>query len=169
MGSSPIIRPIYYLMIIYFFLQSDYDASLAEITKLKGQIRDIKAQVGASTSQGSETWHDNIEHEELMRRHDLYMTHLRDKEQNIRHAKIVTPKQRSNRVQIGSRVTYEIDGGSPITIMIGSYRSYNSDPMVVSYVSPIAEALLNKKTGDAITANIADRERELTILAITSE
>lgn len=155
----------------YLFLQADYDGLLSEIDQLKSQIRAIKAQVGVSTSQSSETWHDNIEHEELMRKHDLYMTHLNEKERIRAHAQIVQIDQASNTIQLGSLVGYDDEDGASHTVRIGSYRQFGNRPGAISYEAPLAQALLGKKLGQNIEFTIGVRTKSLTITKIvcTSE
>ncbi len=155
-------------MTTYFFLQTDYDDLLAEIDQLKSQISAIKAQVGASTSQSSETWHDNIDHEELMRKHDLYTAHLRDKKLFKNQAAVVRPDRSSKIVQIGSYIEYEDETGKTYTIKIGSYRQIRDLPNTISYEAPLARALLGKKLGANASFTIASRTKNITISKITN-
>ena len=150
----------------FLFIQSDYEALQSSIDDLKEQIKQIKIKVGESTSHSSESWHDNIEHEELMRRHDLYMTHLRDKEQIQRSAKVVAKENSKDTIGLGSKVFYEDDNGTELSIAVGSYRVFSEDPTLISYASPLGELFIGHKTDDTITGVIGGKKRHYTIVAV---
>jgi len=80
-------------------------------------------------------------------------------------AQIIKADKNSSVIQIGSLVTVKINK------LIKKYRilgSSETDPKagVISYNSPLGEALLNKKIGDTVEVKLADKNEEYKILGI---
>lgn len=169
-GSSPITHPICIYkeqnLLIYNFLQEDCEDLKKSVEAIEAKLKEIKAEVGTSTSQSSETWHDNSWHEELMRLHNLHSASLGDRKKILLQARVVPAESRKNYVGLGSKVTYTDDQDNKYTITIGSYLVLSEKPGYVSYASPIGALFFGKKVGDAVTGTIAKQERRYTITAV---
>ena len=60
-------------------------------------------------------------------------------------------------IKIGSRVIVELDGGKRVGITIGEHYDNSSDEVVISYLSPIGNAILGKNEGEIFEYAVGDR------------
>ncbi|MBN1778622.1 MAG: GreA/GreB family elongation factor [Candidatus Buchananbacteria bacterium] len=86
-------------------------------------------------------------------------------EQQIKQAKIIKPVDNVNSVQIGNRVTIEIDGLEQTYLLLGSTET-NPTQGVISYQSPIGSAIINHQIGDIVLIKLKDKVVECRIVAI---
>lgn len=92
---------------------------------------------------------------------------IRFLQKRIEAAEVVdTNQQNSNRVLFGAIVTVENEAGKQIIYRIVGIDESNPEKKEVSWISPIAKALLNSKVGDVITFRSPKGEEELEILRI---
>jgi len=71
-------------------------------------------------------------------------------EEQISHAEIIAPAGDVSRVQLGHRVTVEIDGTQATYQILGSAETDPSQG-VISHNSPIGSALMGRRVGDVFT------------------
>jgi transcription elongation GreA/GreB family factor len=155
-------------MLKYDFLQEDFDDLKKSVQAIEDKLKEIKAEVGTSTSQSSETWHDNSWHEELMRLHALHSASLGERKRVLLQAKVVEPEKTKDRIGIGSQVTYNGEEDREYTITIGSYLITKEKPGYVSYAAPLGEIFIGKKLGQKATGIIAGRDRTYEITRIVN-
>jgi transcription elongation GreA/GreB family factor len=79
-------------------------------------------------------------------------------------AQVVKPPQDATEVQFGSTVTIERDDGRRQTYRIVGEDEADPALGTLSYVSPVAQALLGKQTGDVVKAGTT----EATVIDISS-
>ncbi len=102
---------------------------------------------------------------------------LREIERRIRFlikrleiAEVVDPRdQEQDRVFFGATVTYRDAGGAERTLSIVGTDEVDPAHGRVSWVSPIARALLKAREGDAVTLSTPAGEERLEVLAIRYE
>lgn len=155
-------------MLKYLFLEEDYEDLKASVQAIEDKLKEIKAEVGISTSQSSETWHDNSWHEELMRLHNLHSASLGERKKVLLQAKAVDPETRKDTIGLGSQVTYSDEEDQEYTITIGSYLITKEKPGYVSYAAPLGELFYGKKLGDTVKGIIAGRDRTYTIVKVAN-
>jgi transcription elongation factor GreB len=87
----------------------------------------------------------------------------------IEKAEIVDPALQTRRDQVffGATVTYENERGEAKTITIVGEDEANSDRGMVSWISPIASALLKAYEGDEITFRAPGGKTLLTVVQIS--
>lgn len=73
---------------------------------------------------------------------------IEDIEHQIKNADLIAPTQ-NDRVEIGSTVTIEINGKQHTYRILGSTET-RPEQGIISYLSPLGEALLRHKTGDTV-------------------
>ena len=68
----------------------------------------------------------------------------------LRSAQVVSPEERADAVQIGSKVKVEVEGGHDEFVIVSSVEA---DPMrgKISKESPVGKALLGASVGDVVT------------------
>ncbi len=85
-------------------------------------------------------------------------------EHQLNRAEIIAPKN-DDRVQVGHMVVIECEGKSKTYQILGSSET---DPTrgIISQNSPIGSALLNKKIGETVKIQLANKEVEYKIISI---
>jgi len=82
--------------------------------------------------------------------------------QRLKSAERVAAPRDHDRVAFGSRVTFVRDDGRRQTFRIVGEDEANPTKGSISYVSPVARALLGKSVGDVVT--VGDQELEVTAI-----
>jgi transcription elongation factor GreA len=88
-----------------------------------------------------------------------------DLEKHLHSAVIIRADERSDKVQIGSRVILERAGKQQAYLILGSTES-EPGKGVISHRSPLGEALIGHRVSDIIKLNLANKEVECTIIKI---
>lgn len=94
---------------------------------------------------------------------------LRFLDKRIAAAEIVDPKKqtRRDRVFFGATVTYAREDDSEVTVTIVGIDEIDSDKNYVSWVSPVARALLKASVGDTVSLRSPLRPEILEVLSIS--
>jgi len=74
------------------------------------------------------------------------------------NAQVMPPPEQTDRVQFGSTVTIERDGGRRQTWRIVGEDEAEPNEGTLSYVAPVAHALMNKAVGDVVQAGTGEAE-----------
>lgn len=87
-----------------------------------------------------------------------------DLEERIGKVVIIEPKDNA-RIQIGHRVTVEVDGKQLTYLILGSTES---DPgqNVISHTSPLGAALIGKAVGDTVTVKLKEKDVKYKIIKV---
>jgi transcription elongation factor GreB len=124
----------------------------AELARLEGEVR---ARVGAEKGPGRKQRLEAL---------DRHIQFLRDRVANM---VVVDPSsQEQDSVRFGASVTVaDEDGNEKLYQIVGVDES---DPAKgkISWISPIAKALISAKKGDVVTLEVPDGDVELEILEI---
>ena len=92
---------------------------------------------------------------------------LRFLSRRLSMAVIVNPtEQPKDRVLFGARVTVEDEDGKRTTYQIVGEDEIDIEKRMISWVSPVAKALLNAKEGDSVLVQRPNGEAEFTIIKI---
>lgn len=150
---------------MYYFLKDDLAALDKQIADLLVTIKETGQEMGASTQETSETWHDNFGFEDSSRRFAMLSERYRQLTQIRKGAVLVTDKPGGEKVSVGCRVYLEEEDGSLRTIKIGSYFTF-ADKSAVSYNSPIAQIVMGAGVGEIVEGNIAGKLRVFTVMKI---
>ena len=75
-------------------------------------------------------------------------------------------EQEDERVRFGARVTVMDEGGDERTYLICGVDEASPETGWVSWISPIAKALLGREVGDEVTLRLARGEQRLEILTV---
>jgi transcription elongation factor GreA len=87
-----------------------------------------------------------------------------DIEDLLKRAEIIVSKDK-NQVQLGSVVTFELDGKTKTYKILGSVEA-NPDLGIISSNSPLGKALLNRKKGEIFSFRTRDSQKQGKILKI---
>ncbi|MFH1207133.1 MAG: GreA/GreB family elongation factor [Patescibacteria group bacterium] len=90
---------------------------------------------------------------------------IQELEDAIKKAIVITHNSHAGSIQIGSRVTIEMDGKQKIYQLLGSAES-DPDQGIISHTSPLGSALIGKKLGDTFTVKLAKKEMFCKVLQV---
>lgn len=87
-------------------------------------------------------------------------------EDHLKRAIIIKPDSKSDRVQLGSKITVEVNGKERKLTILGSSET---DPLsgIISNNSPIGSALMNRRVGESITVEMNGKEISYKIISIS--
>ena len=89
---------------------------------------------------------------------------IMETEDHLKYAQIITP-EKSGIIQLGSTVTIEQSGKHQTFTILGPTET-NPAKGIISHKSPLGEALMGKRVGDAVRFRSVDKETELTVVRI---
>lgn len=100
-------------------------------------------------------------------REDLNLTDkkIEEIEGVLQKAKIIKGKRGNQTVNIGSKVTVELDGHKNQFLIVGEFEA-NPAENKISYVSPIGKALMGKKIGEVVEVEAPAGKIRYKIIAI---
>ena len=73
------------------------------------------------------------------------------------------------RVKIGSNVLIRLDENRLISLTIGDFNESDPDHGVISCDTPLAKALIGRKTGEMVDYKVGDRIHQVKIIKIASK
>jgi len=154
-------------MMKLYFLREDLNQLTANIREAAERVRAVQQDMAVSVRQSSETWHDNFGYEDGRRQFAMWSKRLSELQEIQSRAEAVEPATNTERVAIGSRVTFEdTETGNRRTIRIGSYMVFTNAPDTISYTAPLARIFLGAAEGDEVAGLINGRKREYVILSV---
>ncbi|MFH0846398.1 MAG: GreA/GreB family elongation factor [Patescibacteria group bacterium] len=147
----------------YLFLKKDSDCLKKEQEELLKIHQKIGKDLGEACRQSSETWHDNAVYDDALGKAKLVEERLMKIGDILERVKVVEIPYQNNKVEIGHTVRFVDEDNQEKIYKIGSYVCYDDS---ITYNTPVASCLLNKKVGDICLLKIGDKEKQLKILEI---
>lgn len=138
---------------------------LAEIKEELGLLRKYK---GEEAIHAGDSWHDNPVFYQTEAQERMLMKSITDIEARIRNAEIIAPTNVTSIVDLGATVTVRFsDGTESVFTLLGEA---DSDPTrgLLSYKSPLGQALMHRKVGDKVRYEVKDFSEEIDVLAINA-
>lgn len=135
-------------------LEDDLALLDKRIAEIEERVKKMGPEFHEAFNQSSETWHDNAVFENARDRQDLLESELQELWHVRQRAKVVKPKK-SEKVQIGCKVTLEYNGKTQKLYIVGDWSDRIGQKVggftVASKKAPLVTACLGKKAGDIIT------------------
>ena len=151
------------------FLEEDLEALRAKVAELEDAYKDALSGVHDSTTQSSETWHDNPAFDDVQQRSKMLYTEYSKLNAVLLAAKLIPPSDSgANMIGIGSRVRVILNGKSKDEFVVCSYRCFHDSDEYVSYSSPVGAALLGAKPGDKVSYRVGDRVNRIEVVGLIS-
>lgn len=140
------------------FLRKDYDALIAKIEELAGELREAGQEKGRWANQSGETWHDNFGYEQEEQHQWAVSERLEDFVTMRNDAEIVDQRV-ADEVDIGAEVTIrDTRSGERKTFVIGSYQVLDQQhDNEISYAAPLARPLMGATVGEEREVTIGDQ------------
>lgn len=87
-------------------------------------------------------------------------------EQTIKNAQVIDEKARHDRVEVGSKVTIEVDGKKERYVIVGSAEASPGEGKI-SNESPVGRALMEHRAGDVVTMSVPAGTVEMRIVSVS--
>jgi transcription elongation factor GreB len=138
----------------------------AELHELLHQVRpDLTQIVAWAASNGDRS--ENADYIYGKRRLREIDRRIRFLTKRLEMAEVIDPKtQRTDRIQFGATVTFETGEGIRKQVQIVGIDESNPSEGKISWISPLAKALLTAKSGEAVAFRSPKGEEELEILNV---
>lgn len=143
------------------------EAKFAELKKKLEKLQHTRPHAAAEVARLAELgdFSENVEYQLAKGRLRGINNAILKTENELNRAVIITPKKQTDTIQIGHTVTIETDGKEKTYQILGSSET-NPGKGIISYNSPMGEALLGHCVGDVVAVKIASTERMYTIRKI---
>ncbi len=147
----------------------------AGLRRLEERLRRLRSEylavcadnADAAGSGDTSVWHDNFAYEHNQREMHRLARAVRDLERAMSRLEVVDPPSEApERVVLGARVTSLVDGEEERTAVVAGWADGDPKAGRVSYLSPLARALLGARVGEERTLRVGGRERTLEVVAI---
>jgi transcription elongation factor GreB len=109
---------------------------------------------------------DDLDAKHELQTVDQRIRYLRE---SLRTAEIIAPEGRQDAVHFGAAVTVRENNGAETRYRIVGVDETDLERNWISFLSPIARALLNARVGERVKLKAPRGERELEIVAISAE
>jgi transcription elongation factor GreA len=115
-------------------------------------------------------WHDNFAFEQAERDERLLANRLQELSEDYRVAKVVKETPDENVIEIGSTVEIELEGEARRqTFTIRGHSEGEPESGVISFDSPMGQALLGAGEGDVRAFEVEDSEHAVRVLRVTAD
>jgi len=153
-------------MTCHYFLRDDYETLVAQIDSITSHVVLTGKEMGASCTEGAETFHDNFAHEEGERQQRMWTRRLKELIRIRDNSRVIEPPRHRQHVCLGCSVTVtDLDNGEIRTYRIGSYMVFNGAG-TVSYSSPLGRLLMGAVPGEERHGEVAGDEKSFLVLEV---
>lgn len=156
----------------YYFLEDDLERLKVKVAELEKTYKETLSGAHDSTTQSSETWHDNPAFDEVQQRSRMFHNEFRKMKAILDLARpAVDRTATASAVGIGSRVSVVVNGRTQFDVVVCSYRCFHEsadDTEYVSYVAPLAAAILGKHPGETGSYRSGERVVNVEVLRVQS-
>ncbi len=148
-----------------YFSKQGFSNFSKRINDLEAKLVDLQSQIQYACEVGGDVWHDNFTYETLTEQIRMYDKELKSKHNEISDAVIMNYPNSVDKVCFGAEVNLIIDGLEK-TFKIVGYGESNPDTGEISYITPMANAIMHLKPGDKIKKKVGTNLREIEIVNV---
>jgi len=147
--------------------RTTYERLKIQLEELREKAKKAWRDVGEAAGP-SHNWHDNFPFEQARGDSEIYTSQVARLQQKLAFVEIIEPNGNTQNVGIGNTVVLQFsDRKDPERLTILGPDDFNEKLGWISYATPIAKAILNKKPGENIIFQPPQGERiEIKILSI---
>ena len=147
----------------YYITQQELDRLVQEVEKMEKIKRPrIIEEMQAAAEHGD--FSENFPYQNAKRRLRGLNYKIDEFKRKINNA-IIIEKDHSGIVQVGSTVTFEMNGNERTYTILGAQEA-NPDKNIISHQTPLGEALLGKKEGEEFATEINERKMNIKIIKV---
>lgn len=151
----------------YYFTQAGYQKLKKEIDALEKFIkRDIASEIAAAREHGDLS--ENAEYEAAKNKQEIYMAKLGQLQERFMNARVIRKQDLPpDIVSLGKKVKIrdEESGDEDDYTILGDGET-DIDKGIISYQSPLAQALMNHKKGDVVEVQLPRAAKKYEILEV---
>ncbi len=141
---------------------------VAKIKELEEKLAQVSSGKAEAAETGGNMWHDNFAFEQIEREQRALTKQLSDARDTLRRAVVISDqRQITEKIDIGSVVDLDING-EHMTIRVGDYTEADPANNVVSYRSPLGDAILHASIGETREYGVGNRTFKVVIKGIRS-
>ncbi len=151
----------------YYFTEQGYEKLKKEIEELERFIKhDIAKEIATAREHGD--LRENAEYEAAKNKQANYMAKLGQLQERFVNARIIRKEELPpDTVTLGKKVTIrDAASGEEDTYTILGDGETDIDQGIISYQSPLAQALMNHKVGDVVDVQLPGGLKQYEILEI---
>jgi len=153
---------------MYWVTKKGFEKLMENQKELERKLRELLSKKQDTAEQCGDLWHDNptlyhLESEERTLR--LRIKEISDKISSV----MVIEEGKSgseNIVGVGSRVELEMESGRIKEITILDPELSDPDGGIISYMSPLGQAILGARVGDVVTYSVGQKKLQAKVLSI---
>jgi transcription elongation factor GreA len=149
-----------------FMTRYGIEAIRRRIAALEQQYHESLGHAGAAAQNDSNSYHDNFEYEEGMRRADLLARHVSMLRATLESAVVAECPAQTEWVAIGHVVTTDIEGSGTCQLLICGEGEGGLIEDGCSVASPLGQALLGMRVGETRVANLPLGARNVRTVSI---
>jgi transcription elongation factor GreA len=127
--------------------------------------REVAQQLHEATEDG-EGLEENVAYEVAKNEQAFLEWRIREIEEKLARARLIEPCETVDVVRMGSKVVVQEDGSDPETFIIVSTAEAHPREGLISYESPLGQALLDRQEGDEILVNAPAGTLRFRILSV---
>ncbi|MFQ5863768.1 MAG: transcription elongation factor GreA [bacterium] len=151
----------------YYFTETGYQKLKKEIEKLEKYIKhDIAKEIAAAREHGDLS--ENAEYDAAKTKQANYMAKLGQLQERFRNARIIRKEDLPpDIVTLGKKVKIrDVDSGDEEAYTILGEGETDIDNGIISYQSPLAQALIKHKQGDVVEVQLPRINKKYEILEV---
>jgi transcription elongation factor GreA len=153
-------------MISKYMTRYGIEAIRKRIARLEEQYHESLGHAGAAAQDDPNSYHDNFEYEEGMRRADLLARQASMLRATLQSALVADPPAQTEQVGIGHVATIEIDGSGTCQLLICGEGEGALIEDGCSIASPLGQTLLGMRVGETRLANLPRDARNVRLISI---
>lgn len=138
----------------------------ARLSDLEIQLRDLRMYKGEEAIHAGDAWHDNPIFYQAEAQERILMRAIAETAARIRNAELINVVSMPRQVTLGSEVQLRFSDGAVETYRILGEADSNPTLGILSYKSPLGQALLNRHPGERVVFRVNDAVEEVVILAV---
>lgn len=153
-------------MSVNLMTEVTYERLQNRLEELKNSLREAQLRVGETAGQ-SHDWHDNAPFDQARADVEKFTSMVTELQNALKTPEIIKPNPNTEKVQIGNSVVLKFSDEpetSTFTVL-GPYDA-NSKKGWVSHKTPLAQAILGKKTGEEVDFETPSGKLNLKIIEI---
>lgn len=127
--------------------------------------REIAQRLREATEEGGEL-EENAAYEITKTEQAFLEGRIKDIEERLAQALLIEPGSSTDVAQIGSTVIIQEDGGEPEVYTIAGASEANPREKIITYQSPLGQALLNHRAGEEVIVKTPAGELRFRIIKV---
>lgn len=155
-------------MKVYYFTERGYEKLRKEIEDTERYLKnDIADEIARARDHGD--LRENAEYDAAKEKQANYAAKLTNLQERFSHARVIRKEELPpDIVTLGKRVSIQdVATGSEVTYSILGDGETDIDNGIISYQSPLAQALMKHRAGDEVTVRLPRGEKTFKILTIS--